>query len=482
MTNLNNDIDALEALASQLAEKSEQDIALDDVTEEVISNGDVSEESEAKTEDQIEVETEVKAEDDDEAVNEADGSADGDEPDDAEAAVDSEDAGDDEPESAEKAEAVETEIKKEDAISAEDLLAQMVVVEEKAEDVVEVSSDEFLCGFQRKSVAQACEFCQGGCSSVDGLPGLKDIEDMVLAKNEGSHVLSSGYSNADDIFVVDIKTEDGDAREVFLSGDGTELGWFAIDEAVAVKSGEVVDIISGDEASIVAVKAIEGGGQVMGVAAGFFEEDDVYVVEIDGPDGKSYDVFVSTAGVALAYDEFAATDESFTDEELSEIKVDEAELMLKRMYSRERREELAESGEAMPDGSFPIVDEDDLENAILAHGRASDVEAAKRHIIKRAEALGLTEMIPEEWVAAPEADEEKAVDVEEAPVDVDAEEAPVDVVQEVLDDAPAELDGDVEPVAAVPVEDAVDEPEPEEKSFADSLAEFAALTDDLDLA
>jgi hypothetical protein len=51
----------------------------------------------------------------------------------------------------------------------------------------------------------------------------------------------------------------------------------------------------------------------------------------------------------------------------------------------------------MPDGSFPIADEEDLHNAIQAIGRAKDPEAAKAHIKKRARALGKEALIPEGW-------------------------------------------------------------------------------------
>jgi len=68
-----------------------------------------------------------------------------------------------------------------------------------------------------------------------------------------------------------------------------------------------------------------------------------------------------------------------------------------RDYSTEERERLAKKGHALPDGSFPIADREDLENAIQAIGRASDPDKAKRHIKKRARELGLEELIPEGW-------------------------------------------------------------------------------------
>lgn len=69
--------------------------------------------------------------------------------------------------------------------------------------------------------------------------------------------------------------------------------------------------------------------------------------------------------------------------------------------SPQAREKAAEKGAAMPDGSFPIRDVDELRKAIEAHGRASNVQAARRHIKKRAKALGHEELIPEGWSMDP---------------------------------------------------------------------------------
>lgn len=49
---------------------------------------------------------------------------------------------------------------------------------------------------------------------------------------------------------------------------------------------------------------------------------------------------------------------------------------------------MSDSGVAMRDGSFPIRNRSDLERAIHALGRAKDPEAVKRHIRKRANAIG----------------------------------------------------------------------------------------------
>ena len=74
-----------------------------------------------------------------------------------------------------------------------------------------------------------------------------------------------------------------------------------------------------------------------------------------------------------------------------------AEMELKRAFSPDKRRDLAKSGMALPDGSFPIVTEEDLKNAIMAFGRAKSKAAAKRHIMKRARALKRSDLIPDAW-------------------------------------------------------------------------------------
>lgn len=277
---------------------------------------------------------------------------------------------------------------------------------EEAEEAApaEGKSEDFMCGFQRKSVAQPCEFCQGGCAPEDGLPGLADIETIVKTAHAGE-ILGSGYSATDDMFVVDVKRADGSCIEVFLTGEGDELGWLRVDEQlIEGKSAEELNIISKDDAEAAAVASFTGldvkeAGEVMGVMVDIFGDEDVYVVEIDA-ESKSYDFYVSVEGKVLGYDEYDLMDDFQYDmSEEDEIKALEAELEIKRMYSREQREAMAETGEAMEDGSFPIADEADLSNAIQSVQRAKDVDAAKVHIAKRAKELGLEDMLPDGFVS-----------------------------------------------------------------------------------
>ena len=64
--------------------------------------------------------------------------------------------------------------------------------------------------------------------------------------------------------------------------------------------------------------------------------------------------------------------------------------------TKERRK-LAEEGKALPDGSFPIRNREDLRDAIQSFGRASDKDQAKRWIKKRARQLNAEKELPEDW-------------------------------------------------------------------------------------
>lgn len=90
------------------------------------------------------------------------------------------------------------------------------------------------------------------------------------------------------------------------------------------------------------------------------------------------------------------------EDELSETPQQEAqeetmENVEKRDFSSKQREHLASTGAAMPDGSYPITNRTDLENAIRSWGRGGADPKVKQHIISRARTLGLESMIPDNW-------------------------------------------------------------------------------------
>lgn len=69
-------------------------------------------------------------------------------------------------------------------------------------------------------------------------------------------------------------------------------------------------------------------------------------------------------------------------------------------WTDEKRGEASEKGHALPDGSYPIDDANDLEKAVHAFGRAKKPSTTKRHIIKRARQLNKTDLLPEGWTAS----------------------------------------------------------------------------------
>ena len=260
----------------------------------------------------------------------------------------------------------------------------------KSEDF---GSDVFVCAIERKVYPGAsglCDNCPGGCVKEGDMPALLEIEGRAEDMFSGK-VLDSGYSDAADMFVVDVERKDGKPIEIFFDGStGEVMGWHMLNEEVLqVKSGfQPTNLISFSEAAGIATKSIQG--DVVAVEADIFEGFDAYAVEIEGIDGKSYDVFVSLDGDVLGYDEY-------TQDEALAIEAEAAEIALKRSYSDIQKKEMSESGEAMEDGKFPIANEMDLRNAIMAWERSKS-DVAKMHIMKRAMALGLENIIPDGWV------------------------------------------------------------------------------------
>ncbi|MFJ5151366.1 hypothetical protein ACIQCF_07220 [Streptomyces sp. NPDC088353] len=62
------------------------------------------------------------------------------------------------------------------------------------------------------------------------------------------------------------------------------------------------------------------------------------------------------------------------------------------------RQKAAASKAAMPDGSYPIQSKSDLRKAIKAVGRGgTDHDKIRKHVMKRAAALGLEAMVPNNW-------------------------------------------------------------------------------------
>jgi hypothetical protein len=76
--------------------------------------------------------------------------------------------------------------------------------------------------------------------------------------------------------------------------------------------------------------------------------------------------------------------------------------------SRAKRMQLAKEGRALPDGSFPISNVEDIKNAIQSYGRAKagHKAAVRRHIQKMAKKLDRPDLVPDEWKSLSTVDED----------------------------------------------------------------------------
>ena len=272
----------------------------------------------------------------------------------------------------------------------------------------DIGMNGFMCAVDRKvypGSISVCNDCPGGCVAEKGLPGLLHVEGLAETMFKGD-VIDSGYSAEADMFVVDVQTKSGHVNEIFIDGTTAEvLGFHRLDDSVFEQKSlmDDIELINFNEAAEIAVKSVPG--TVVAVEPGVFEGFDAFQVEIDGLDAKSYDVYVALDGEVLGWDKWEPDD-------VEEIEAEAAEIALKRAFSEESRQQMAESGEAMEDGSFPIASEADLRNAVMAHGRAKDVAAAKRHIMKRAKDMGMEKLVPTEWTAG-----EKSIRVDDGSTD-----------------------------------------------------------------
>jgi len=102
-------------------------------------------------------------------------------------------------------------------------------------------------------------------------------------------------------------------------------------------------------------------------------------------------------GVAYCYDDSGCKDcgevckDCECDCNSNEAETYEAE------FSEIQREKLAKKGLALPDGSFPIRNKQDLKNAIKSSGLSKNKAAAKKFIKLRAKQLGAMKELPKTW-------------------------------------------------------------------------------------
>lgn len=220
---------------------------------------------------------------------------------------------------------------------------------------------------------------QGEVKSVDDLPEEMEEdedEDMAKEKKAMDKEEDEDYNSLSDA-VADL-LGDKETGEFMKAAEAFDSALMDEDEAAAEKAmGSFLDL----------VEAAMGKDDEMDSKLKDISEMIADMIESMGEEEMPSEETVDTKGMC-----------PMCGKPMGECKCGYAKRMgEKRMYSDESREEMAKEGMAMPDGSFPIKDRADLENAIQAHGRAKDIEKAKAHIKKRAKELGLEDMIPAEW-------------------------------------------------------------------------------------
>lgn len=89
---------------------------------------------------------------------------------------------------------------------------------------------------------------------------------------------------------------------------------------------------------------------------------------------------------------------AWAEEVLRESKdIDDDDMYFKKKFSAAERRDLAKRGVAMPDGRYPINSAQSLSDAINDYNRTGQDPTVKKHIKKRARALGLTDNLPDSF-------------------------------------------------------------------------------------
>jgi ATP-dependent Clp endopeptidase proteolytic subunit ClpP len=239
-------------------------------------------------------------------------------------------------------------------------------------------------------------------------------------------------------FVADIAAVAGDLEVHINSPGGNVFEALAIYNALAQRPGRVTTVVDGLAASAASFIAQAGRSRVVapgamymvhdaqGLAIGNAADMRDTAALLDKASDNLADIYAAHTGrTAAEWRDAMRTESWYTAQEavdagladkLAERPADPGALEVAAQfdlsifakvpdwlrnaekYSADDRKQMAAKGHAMPDGSYPIADSDDLDNAIRAVGRGgADHDTIRRHIIKRAAALGLSSRIPGNW-------------------------------------------------------------------------------------
>lgn len=258
----------------------------------------------------------------------------------------------------------------------------------------DVGQHGYKCAMDSKVYAGGtppCADCTGGCFGAKGQVTLLHAEGISQTLVKGD-VVDSAYIDKADMFVTTIRRKDGKMFDIYVDSVGEIRGHNLIDSSTIYDpSVDDLTMVTFDEAANIAMMHLQRkDAEVVSIQPAAFEGHEAYVVDIQCKTGESYDVFVGLDGSLLGY-------ETLQEPDIEEIEAEAAEIAIKNAYPYAVRQELAKAGIAMADGSFPILAQVDLINAIQASKRATNQKDVRNHIVMRAKTLGHGEMIPPSW-------------------------------------------------------------------------------------
>lgn len=199
----------------------------------------------------------------------------------------------------------------------ERLAVRRTYLEDLGTKSADVTEGAYTCMLEQKVLPGStapCAGCTGGCLSTEGLPDLAEME-AVAAQLFGK-VLDSGYSDAADRFLVTVERKDG-LYEAHFDGQGGFQALIRLPEDMLLDT----PVVTADEAITAALGEVEG--KALAIDAAILEGYEVYSIEVEGTDGKSYDVYVDpVSGGVLAYDAYEL---SAAEVEATAVKSDDSE-------------------------------------------------------------------------------------------------------------------------------------------------------------
>lgn len=220
------------------------------------------------------------------------------------------------------------------------------------------------------------------CKVAGGVPAPVDVDGELLGVLEPD-LVKAARATVNGVLYGDLLDQLDEAGDVTMAKAAIdEICDLIVHEATVLKSAAADEVVS-----------MEGLQEALEALESFTEPDD----EGGGPDGYE-GMEDDAAAYAAAMQE---QEEALVDRVVSKLVSGD---LFKRFFSQEEREDLADEGAAMDDGSYPIETRKDVINAVRLSGMGNQPhDKIKAHIIRRARAVDAEDLIPESWTTTTKA-------------------------------------------------------------------------------